>query len=310
MKTGASGFVVALLQVLVGLGRLLVDDALAFNRGVDKHRRPIPRGRLEGRGSCLRPVPLQGADRQQDLRGLMLVGPQRILDPLLAGLYPRRAQGVVLLHQAEGVVQNQGQHAVRQLMAGDGIAQEAFQGAKPRGATVETMHAGEVACLEGLILVDPIIHLRVGGGHAQAQAGRVIPGLGKVQLMETLGCAPGLVGIEHADRPGITGEGQPCQAVFVGLEVEEGSRGIVIGRDAARCQQGLVGNRWRIRIELAQITVGGDLVGVPDRAVQQDIQVAGTQGAQAQAGLDLAVLGDERRGHGLWDQGLAQGQDR
>lgn len=51
-----------------------------------------------------------GADGQQNLRGLVLVGPKRIFQPLLAGMNPGGALGVVFLDQAEGVIEDEGQH--------------------------------------------------------------------------------------------------------------------------------------------------------------------------------------------------------
>lgn len=172
------------------------------------------------------------------------------------------------------------------------------------------MHAGELARLQRLVLQDPLIHLQRLRGHGQAQAGRVIPCLGEVQRLETVRGMSGLIGIQHTDWPGITGKRQPGYAVLMGVDVEERGRGIVIGRDTFRGEQGLVASRRRIGIELPKIAVRCDLVGLPDRAVEQHIQVTRAQGAPAQSGLDLAILGEERIDRVVRDQSLAQGQDR
>ena len=74
LKPCARGFVVALLQILIGLDGLVVDDALAFDSRVDKHRGAVTAGGFEGWGLRLCAVTVLGADGQQNLRGLVLVG--------------------------------------------------------------------------------------------------------------------------------------------------------------------------------------------------------------------------------------------
>ncbi|MNH25802.1 hypothetical protein D3C79_858220 [compost metagenome] len=103
--------------------------------------------------------------------------------------------------------------------------------------------------------------------------------------MEALRRAPGLVGFQYAARPGIAGKRQPGCGVGAGVDIEERRRSIVIGPGAGLRQQGLVGNRRGVGVDLVQIAIGRDLVGLPDGPVEQHVEVTGAQGAQPHAGV-------------------------
>lgn len=135
-------------------------------------------------------------------------------------------------------------------MARGDVTQKTFQCLTAQRTRVDTVHAGELSRLQRLVLQDPLIHLQRLCGHGQAQAGRVIPCLGEVQRLEAVRSTSGLIGIQHIGRPGITGKRQPGYAVLMGVDIEERGRGVVIGRDTGRGEQGLVCSWRRIRIEL------------------------------------------------------------
>ncbi|MNZ52333.1 hypothetical protein D3C78_701780 [compost metagenome] len=315
LEGGAMGLVIALLELFGMAAGGFVDQAFAaLLRVLDQLRRDADQ-RVERRFRCWRrlfgPLAVQRANGQEQLRGLLAVGQVRVADPVLAAANPAVAQTVEFLRQADRVVQFNGQHAVGQLMLGHRRAQVAFQGRRTVGATEETMHAGEA--LRGLVLVEApflvgwlrapgfdqrcgsglellvfihlLVDLQVVGAEGEADAGGVVAGSGEVELMKALRCAPGLVGFQYAARPGIAGKRQPGCGVGASVDIEERRRDIVIGPDAGLRQQGLVGNRRGVGVDLVQIAIGRDLVGLPDSLVEQHVEVTGAQGAQPHAGV-------------------------
>ncbi|MCY1433226.1 hypothetical protein D9M71_492480 [compost metagenome] len=83
----------------------------------------------------------------------------------------------------------------------------------------------------------------------------------------------------------------------------------MIGPGAGLRQQGLVGNRRGVGVDLMQIAIGRDLVGLPDGLVEQYVKVTGAQGAQPHAGVGSRISRQQLLMGGKGYQGLAQRQN-
>ncbi|MOA03315.1 hypothetical protein D3C78_1228160 [compost metagenome] len=226
---------------------------------------------------------------------------------------------VVFLNQAYGVIQHKCQHPLFKRMVFDGVAKKALQRLYACNAAMKAMrtvhernqlidglrlerieakvplqaaqlyYGLDALVLNGLLLVRVFIHFlvhaRVVWRHHQRvlQAARVVSCNSQVECAETLGGASRAIRIQHAAWPGIAGKGQLCDGVLAGVDIEKGGRSVVVARDAGIAQQCFVGGGWRIGVELTQIAIGSNLVGLPDFLIQQDIQVTGAQRAYTQA---------------------------